>query len=299
MATSPVHKALISGTPSTPSEVSIAYIDASPSSSAKAIVLLIHGYPETSYQFRHVIPLFVERGYRVIAPDYRGAGHSSKPREGYNKVTLATDLYELLTKHLGIKEKVHVVGHDIGGMVAHAYAARFPEGTKSVAWGECPLPGTKEYDNFLLNSGVWHFHFHWQADLPEFLTTGQEEQYIKHFYDRLTSNPHAITPTDLAYYTQVFKQPGAMRAGFDLYRGFHQDVHENRAWVKEKGKCKVPTLTMNGENSSLVNIAEAQAKEFYENVSVATVDGSGHWCAEENPEDFVEKVVKFVEKNLD
>ncbi|PVH77517.1 alpha/beta hydrolase fold protein-like protein [Cadophora sp. DSE1049] len=293
MATSPFLKALISGTPSTPTEVSIAYIDTSPTSSTskpKATPLLIHGYPETSYQFRHVIPLFVERGYRVIAPDYRGAGHSSKPRDGYDKVTLATDLQELVTKHLGIKEKIHVVGHDIGAMVAHAYAARFPEGTKSVAWGECPLPGTEEYEKFLLNVSfleeLMHFHFHWQADLPEHLTQGKESYYIKHFYDRLTANPHAITPTDLAYYTHVFQQPGAMRAGFDLYRGFHQDSDDNHAWVKEKGKCKVPALTLNGENSFLANIAEKQAKEI------------GHWCAEENPEDFVERVGAFVEKHL-
>lgn len=145
MATSPVHKALY------PLRNLNRLHRRFPLLFPKDTILLIHGYPELSYQFRHVIPLFVKRGHKVIAPDYRGAGHSSKPCEGYNKVTLATDLYELLTKHLGVKENVLVVDHDVGGMVAHAYAVRFPEGTKSVAWGECPLPGTKEYDVILLN----------------------------------------------------------------------------------------------------------------------------------------------------
>jgi len=297
MASLPMSRVLISGTPSTFTEVSYAYIDNSPASTPKGTLLLIHGYPETSYQFRHVIPKFVEHGYRVIVPDYRGAGHSSKPREGYNKVTIAGDLYKLLTEHLEIKEKVHVVGHDIGGMIAHAFAARYPDSTKTVAWGECPLPGTEEYDNFLMNPGVWHFHFHWQADLPETLTAGKEETYLKHFYERLSSVPTAISAADTAYYGQLFSKPGAMRAGFDLYRNFPKDVEENREWLKEHGKCKVPTLTMSGENSFLANFAEKQAKEMYENVEVAIVKGSGHYCAEENPEDFVEKVLGFVRKH--
>lgn len=151
MTSLPTFKVLLSGTPSSPTEVSYAYTDLSPSSAPKGTLLLIHGYPETSYQFRHVIPKFVDAGYRVIAPDYRGAGHSSKPRDGYNKVTIAGDLHMLITEQLSIKEKIHVVGHDIGGMIAHAYAARYPESTKSMAWGECPLPGTDEYEKFLLN----------------------------------------------------------------------------------------------------------------------------------------------------
>lgn len=88
-----------------------------------------------------------------------------------------------------------------------------------------------------------------------------------------------------------------MRAGFDLYRAFHQDASDNLTWVKNNGKSKVPTLTLNGEKSFLANIAEAQAKEMHENVETATVQGSGHWCAEENPEDFVEKVLGFVGKH--
>lgn len=127
-------KATLSGTPSNSDEVTIAYIDcpAPTSKPSKGTVLLIHGFPQTAYQFRHVMTPISDAGYRVVAPDYRGAGHSSHPRDGYTKVVMATDLHTLLVKHLNINEPVHVVGHDIGGMIAHAYAAMFPKDTRSM-----------------------------------------------------------------------------------------------------------------------------------------------------------------------
>jgi pimeloyl-ACP methyl ester carboxylesterase len=112
--------------------VTIHYIDCPSVGNEKGIILLIHGFPQTSYQFRYVITPLSEAGYRIIAPDYRGAGHSSHPRDGYEKSIMAADLHTLLVEHLKIKEPVHVVGHDIGGMVAHAYAAWFPKDTRSV-----------------------------------------------------------------------------------------------------------------------------------------------------------------------
>jgi pimeloyl-ACP methyl ester carboxylesterase len=142
-----------------------------------------------------------------------------------------------------------------------------------------------------------HFHFHWQADLPETLIQGREAIYIKHFYDRLTTNPSAISKDDVEYYAQLFAQPGGIRCGLDLYRSFHQDAEDNREWLKKHGKCKVPSTTLNGENSFLVKIAGDQANEMYESVEMASVENSGHWCSEENPEDFVKKVLAFVEKH--
>ena len=165
-------RALLSSIPSTPSELSINYIRCRPpqdgvssasSSLVKGHILLIHGFPETSHQFRHVITPLADAGYDVIAPDYRGAGSSSRPREGFEKAQMATDLHGLLIEQLGIHQRVHVVGHDIGGMVAHAYASKFAADTASVSWGECPLPGTKLYDRYVKEvRAVWHFHFHWR-----------------------------------------------------------------------------------------------------------------------------------------
>ncbi|GAO46167.1 hypothetical protein G7K_0404-t1 [Saitoella complicata NRRL Y-17804] len=293
-------KVLIAGIPSTPSEVLIAYTSCPPPPSVtqKGTIILIHGFPQTSYQFRHVIGPLSEAGYFVVAPDYRGAGDSSKPRDGYEKSRMAEDIYELVTKNLGIKEKVHIVGHDIGGMVAHAYATRFAEHTASVTVGEFPLPGTKTYEEAIRNEpALWHFHFHWQTDLPELLTQGRERQYIKHFYDRLGVNSRAISPTDVDVYAGMFEKAGAMRAGFDVYRAFHKDAEENKAWLKENGKCTVPCMSLCGGESGLAEIAPKEFEEVYEGFEVATVEGSGHWCAEENPQDFVKKVLGFVEKH--
>lgn len=290
------------GKPSTQDEVSLNYLYCAPPSGtkSKSYILLIHGFPQTSYQFRHVITPLADAGYTIIAPDYRGAGESSRPRNGYDKVTMATDLHQLITSKLGIKDKIHVVGHDIGGMIAHTYASRFPDSVASVAWGECPLPGTSLWDSYVkdnANGGLWHFVFHWQLDLPELLTQGKERQYIKSFYDRLTQHPSAISSADVDVYANLFSQPGAMRAGFDVYRAFHQDAEDNTKWVEEKGKCKVPCCALWGGLSFMIEIAEKQAKDMYESVCLSTVEGSGHWCAEENPESFVEEVLGWVGKN--
>ncbi|KAM0174610.1 hypothetical protein ACHAPF_005977 [Botrytis cinerea] len=295
------HRANLSGTPSSSSEVTIHYILCHPPSNvtSKGTILLIHGYPETSYQFRHVVTPLADTGYTVVAPDYRGAGESSHPRKGYEKVQMATDLHEVIQKDLDIKDKIHVVGHDIGGMVAHAYAAQFPKDTASVAWGECPLPGTDAYNNAVkegITGGLWHFVFHWQTDLPEALTAGRENIYIKSFYDRLCYNASAFSPNDVEHYASKFAQPGGMRAGFDLYRAFHQDAEDNLRMLKG-GKCKVPSMSLMGEKSFLATIANQQNEQMYETTSSASVPGSGHWCAEENPAGFVEAVLKWTSKN--
>ena len=88
---------------------------------------------------------------------------------------------------------------------------------------------------------------------------------------------------DVDHYATMFSQPGAMRSGFDVYRAFHKDAEENREWLEEKGKCTVPAQSLNGSESFLAGIAESMIKEMYENWRCTTVEGSGHWCAEENP----------------
>lgn len=284
--------------------VRIHYIDCpaaplAPTAKPRRPILLIHGFPSTSYFFRHVITPLSEAGYRVIAPDYRGAGESSRPRNGYDKVTVATDLFKLIHHHLGIETKIHVVGQDIGGMVAHAYASRFPQHTASVVWGECPLPGSTPYERLKTLTRYWHFTFHAQTDLPEALVDSRDKvrMYVKHFYDRLCLNPNAITSEDLDHYATMFAQPGGMRCGFDLYRAFPQDAKDNRELLEREGKCKVPACNLNGDASAIISgVAQEQTSEFYEDAEILAVEQSGHWTPEENPSDFVRKVVGFVSK---
>jgi len=183
-------------------------------------------------------------------------------------------------------------------MIAHAYAATHPEHTRSVMWGECPLPGSTPYESgFKTSPGMWHFTFQQQLDLPELLTQGREKIYIKHFYDRLCFNPAGITARDVDHYGASFCQPGAMRAGFDLYRAFPQDAKDNQAMLKRDGKSKVPAAALSGEMSLLREVADEQTKEFYEKMENVIVAQSGHWTAEENSKGFVEGVSTFIDKH--
>ncbi|KAJ4991677.1 alpha beta hydrolase fold protein [Stagonosporopsis vannaccii] len=278
----------------------LAYTESVPLSSSsekiKGTILLIHGFPQTSHQFHHVIPKLSEAGYRVVAPDYRGAGQSSKPLTGYTKTRMAEDIHLLIQNHLGIKEKIHVVGHDIGGMIAYAYASRYSDDVASVIWGECPLPGTSSYEQVKATPALFHFVFHQIRDLPETLIAGKEREYLTHFYNKLAYNSAGITKEDADIYTLAFSQPGAIRCGLELYRSFEQDAEENRMWWRDNGKMRVPSLLMMGAESGLVELSEAMAKETHEDAEILQVAASGHWIAEENPEGFVKGVLDFVQK---
>ncbi|KAK5148791.1 hypothetical protein LTR04_000503, partial [Oleoguttula sp. CCFEE 6159] len=198
-----------------PKEVRLAYIDCPPTSRAdvKGTIVLVYSLPQTNYQLRHVITPFSDAGYRVVAPDYRGAGESSKPRSGYTKAVMAEDVFKLLQEHLDIKEKVHIVGHDIGGMrhLARVSAA-----------------GTNAYEKFKFTPGVWHFQFHWETDIPEALVYGRERIHIKHFYDRLCLDLTAIAPRDVDRCAASYALPRGMGGQFDVYRAFHQGAEENK-----------------------------------------------------------------------
>ena len=276
----------------------IKYVDCPAVGDSKTLgtILLIHGFPQTSYQFRKVIPGLSKAGYRVVVPDYRGAGGSSKPMKlaGYRKTQMATDLQRLIHGHLGIKGRVHVVGHDIGGMVAHAYASLFADDISSVIWGECPLPGTTMYDQSKTSVEHFHFNFHSVLDLPEALTAGRERIYLQHFYDKLTYNSGAITSADTDFYTSEFSKPGAMRAGFNVYRMFETDKEENLKTLHDHGKSDVRCLALSGAQGHLVKATEGGAKEYYKDVELASVEDSGHYIAEENPEGFVREVLRFI-----
>ena len=189
------------------------------------------------------------------------------------------------------------VGHDIGGMIAHAYATCYPEGTASVCWGEAPLPGSAAFYDRRASMGAWHYTFHNVPDLPELLVAGKEKIYLKHFYDRLSQNPSAISQDDLEVFAQAYAQPGALRCGFNTYRAFEEDAAMNNNWTKERGQCKVPCLALWGAKSYQT---EATALDmvggYYEHVSYEGIKGAGHWIAEEKPKAFVSAVLKWVEK---
>ena len=279
-------------------EIRIHYVESLPSSETpKGTIILVHGFPETSYQFRHVMKPLADAGYRVIDPDQRGAGYSSKPEDGvgFTKDVLSKDIHNLVTEQLGIKDKVHLVGHDTGGMLTHAYVAQFPHEVASVTWGECPLPGTQQYENTKNTATLWHFSFHSQSDIAEALVAGKEKIYLKSFYDRLSQNPEFLTHEDLEHYTTQYSTPGALRCSFKIYKAFETDAVHNKNWLEQNGKVKVKNMILSGDKSFIHGDALAMAKEMYENPIEAKVENCGHWLAEENPEDFVKNLLHFIE----
>lgn len=279
-------------------ELRLFFTETQPSGEKKGTILLIHGFPQTSYQFRHVTGPLASAGYHVIAPDYRGHGFSSHPLlpvSSFSKKELATDLFRLVTEHLGIEAKIHVVGHDIGGMVAHAYVAQYAQHVESIVWGECPLPGTTLFDQLKHSRTHWHFDFQGHhPDIAVALVTGKERMYLKHFFDRLTQNQSAFTPDVVDFYTMQYSMPDALRCAFFTYSAFEIDADDNRAWRKRDGKVTVRNMILSGGKSWAAENAASMASEMYAEPRVGTVENSGHYLAEENPDGFVRKVLDFV-----
>lgn len=214
---------------------------------------------------------------------------------------MAEDIIQLLDA-LGITDKVHLVGHDIGGMIAWSMAARHADRIATVNWGECPLPGTAAHEEDRTGTrGVHQFHFvfHCVRDLPEALVSGREEIYITHFFNKVAFDTAALGPADVEHYVRAYSQPGAMRCAFEVYRAFFEDAEENLEWVRTRGKCKVPAICLSGEHSAHCAQAERMLAEVHEDgtYEVATVPDAGHYLAEENPSGFVEKTLAFIEKH--
>jgi pimeloyl-ACP methyl ester carboxylesterase len=264
-------------------------------------MVLIHGYPETWWEWRHVMPIFASAGYRVIAVDYRGAGNSSKPASGYDKRTMAKDIHRLLIDHLAMADPIIMVGHDIGMTVAFAFAALYPASVKKLVLVDAIVPGTPTFKAFLTtgklrNSNLAHFFWHnARNNMAEALTAGRERMYIQDFFDRIAFNLGAFGPEVINHYTAQYAGPGGMKAGFEVYRAFDHDGEDNEAFLRDSGRLKMRTLFVAGAKSFLGTMPEVVLNEIAEDGSVALISQSGHYPPEENPEAFAAAVCAFVE----
>jgi pimeloyl-ACP methyl ester carboxylesterase len=261
-------------------------------------MVLIHGWPQTWWEWRLVIEPLRAEGWFVVAPDVRGAGGSSKPEGGYDKQTMAGDIRALL-HHLGVRNPVTLVGHDLGMLVAYAYACLHPDEVERLVLMEAPIPGTDVYERSLATTRysenrLWHFHFHGAAgNEAETLIAGSEFPYLRNFYVKLSADPDAISLADAERYVAEYTAPGAMRAGLELFRAFEQDAVDNRRILAEKGKLTMPVLGLGGTASFFLPVAEEMLLEVAENVTVRPIEDSGHWIAEERPETLLERLREF------
>jgi pimeloyl-ACP methyl ester carboxylesterase len=243
-------------------------------------VVLLHGFPQTWWEWRHVIPSLARAGFCVIAPDYRGAGNSSKPPGGYDKRTMASDLRKLLTDHLRIEGPVILVGHDVGLMIAYAFAQEYRRDVSHLIIIDAPLPGTSVFDRLKSDPRLWHFAFHGARDVAEMLLAGRERCYLQAFFNSRCFDPSAV---DLDHFSSAYSAPGAMRAGLELYRAFEQDAADNREFLSRNGKLVIPTLALSGALSNSGPLLEEMMREVAAHVCAARVPDTGHWVPEENP----------------
>jgi len=250
-------------------------------------VVLLHGFPQTWFTWRRVIPALAER-YTVIAPDLRGLGDSTKPQGGYDKRTVAGDIHELVSA-LGY-QRIRLVGHDIGGWVAYPYAAAYPEEVGKLVILQALVPGYGLERNM---QEAWHFRFHMEPDLPEALVGGRERMYLNRFISNGTYDPSVISSEDLDEYVRCFSMPGALRAAFNYYRALPQDVMDNEDLAKTK--LPMPVLALGGEFSEGDNIL-ASVKQVAEDVRGGTVKRCGHWIPEERPEQLTELMLDFFDR---
>ena len=252
-------------------------------------VVLLHGYAQTSHMWR---PLMTElaRTHTVIAPDLRGIGQSSIPADGYTKAVMAQDIHALV--HSLGSPRIRLVGHDIGLMVAYAYAAQYPSEVDRIVLMDAFLPGVGNWRDVWLLRDLWHFHFY--GETPLALVTGRERIYFEHFWnDFAADRTRSVPEGDRRIYTDAYARPGGMRAGFEVFRAFERDAQDFARFARTP--LPMPMLVLTGEKASGDFLIE-QGRLVATTVEGVVVRNSGHWLMEEAPSQVIPKLVSFISK---
>ena len=256
-------------------------------------ILLVHGWLGTSYTWRKVAPMLVENGYQVICPDMRGYGDSDKPLNGYDGLTLVEDLRAIISQ-LGITQKVHVVGWDMGALPTFLFAAHFPDEVASITYLDEPLPSVNlhEFTTFKkeTHGGYWHFSFNSTNDFPEMLIAGKEREFWNYLYSLMLYNPEAISEKDKDEYMRTYAATGGIRGSNGWYRDALVTT-DQFAEAISKGKITVPVLALGGQYGSAYT--HPQLVPFCENIQGGIIPNCGHMVAEEQPDYLVNKLLTF------
>ena len=251
------------------------------------VLILLHGYAETSRMWTPILPVLGEK-FTVIAPDLPGIGDSGIPADGLDMKSAATRIHSL-ARSLGV-EKARVVGHDIGLMVAYAYAAQFPGEVEKLVLMDAFLPGVGGWEAVYNNPGIWHFRFN--GATPEALVQGRERTYFEHFWNNFAADKtRSIPEADRKAYAAAYARPGRMRAGWAYFVSFLQAAKDFAELSQTK--LNMPVLAIGGEKS-LGEVLGQQTKLVASDVTVVVLKNTGHWVLEENPKETTEALVKFL-----
>jgi pimeloyl-ACP methyl ester carboxylesterase len=241
------------------------------------VVLLLHGWPQTWFEWSEIMPDLAGR-YRVVAMDLPGLGDSDAA-PSYDKKTIAQHVHAALLS-LNMRS-IYLVGHDMGGIVAYAYARQFPDDVKALAIVDTPIPGLTGWRELQSQSPRWHWLFHGVPELPEALVTGKERIYLTWFYNNFAFNRSVFSDARIDRYVKAYSKPSSLHAGFEYYRAFDRDAADNSD--HENHKLTMPVLALGGENSRLNRYVVDQLRQGTTKLTGDLVPGSGHWIPEEQP----------------
>jgi len=252
-----------------------------------APLILLHGYTQTSRMWKVIFPRLAET-FTVIAPDLPGIGDSDIPAQGLNMKQAAIRIHALATS-LGLG-KVRVVGHDIGLMVAYAYAAQFPSEVEKLVVMDAFLPGVDGWEAVYNAPGIWHFRFN--GPTPEALVRGRERTYFEHFWnDFAADKAHSIPEGDRRAYAAAYARPGRMRAGWAYFVSFSEAAKDFAELSRTK--LTMPVLVIGGDRS-LGDVLERQMKLVASDVKAVVLKDTGHWVLEERPHETTEALMSFL-----
>jgi pimeloyl-ACP methyl ester carboxylesterase len=259
-------------------------------------IVLLHGWPQTWYEWRQIIPALAQH-YTVIAPDMRGLGDSSRPLTGYDKKTVADDIWRLMSETLGYNS-FHLVGHDWGGPTAFALATAHADAIKTLTIVDVVIPGGG--GDFSEGGRRWHHQFHITPDLPEALIAGRERIYLQWFYQTFAYRSGAIDDAALDEFVRTYSQPGAMRAGLAYYRAMAQDARDNATLLATGFRLPMPVLAIGGSVSyphgrGRGGNVEASLRQVATNVTGHVLAECGHFVPEEQPEELTRLLIDFLQ----
>jgi pimeloyl-ACP methyl ester carboxylesterase len=250
-------------------------------------VILLHGYTQTSRMWRPIIPLLAAK-FTVIAPDLPGIGDSEIPSDRLDMKNAAIRIHGL-AKSLNV-EKARVVGHDIGLMVAYAYAAQFPKETEKLVVMDAFLPGVQGWEDVYNNPGIWHFRFN--GPTPEALVKGRERTYFEHFWSNFAADKtRSLSEADRAAYAAAYARPGRMRAGWAYFVSFQQAAKDFAELSKTK--LTMPVLAIGGEKANGTLLGN-QMKIVATDATMVVLKDTGHWVLEEQPKQTTDALLKFL-----
>lgn len=257
-------------------------------------VLLWHGFLETWYCWRKLMPALAQR-HTVIAPDMRGYGDSDKPDDGYDARTLVEDFRQLVAQ-LGFRQ-LHLVAHDMGAPPALLYAAQYSEQVLSLTYLEEPVllsQALQQIFQFTPEAtpagGLWWWTFALAQNLPETLITGHEREFLTYFYNTYCHNPSAIAPDVIDEYMRSFAAPKGVSGALGVYRAVFESIKQTEPLAQNK--LKTPILALGGDQV-LGDRVKMMLQNVAENVRGGAIEQCGHFVADERPDYLVEQLIAF------